>query len=213
MNSSLLVGIFIGTVVSLGYDIYRNQCTIQRLFLRLMIFIALLCWALFFPSKAEAWCDNCKPIPNHLIDGVLDIYRNEGEASERLILEIKEITDKYAFDGDDAFMVSIGAGMSALPSGGDPRIIAVAVVLANSATYFCKTVMCHWKTTYMVNELEYHLYYYKQITEELLHNRLMCPDCHKIYFWTHYMGNSRLYFNHYPPCSFESEGCSCEEDN
>lgn len=208
MPESFLIGASVGLFVSVCYKISHQSYDFRWEAFVLIVFIII---SFFIPAKAEAWCDKCKPIPNHLLNGALEIYRHQGEESERLILEIKALTDEYSFNGSDAFMASIGAGMTALPEAGDPRAVAVAVILANTATYFCKTVQCHWKTAFKLNELEFHLYYLKQTSEELLHNRFMCLDCHHIFFQTHYMGNRKFYINHYPPCSFEEDGCNAEE--
>lgn len=208
--NSFLIGAFTGFIVSCGYAIYERKFTRNIFIAHAFVIICVLIFYLLTPAKAQAWCDNCKPIPYHLNNGVIKLYQYQGETSERLILEVKALTDEYSFNGSDAFMTSIGAAMATLPSGSDLRVIAISVILANTATYFCKTLECHWKTVYLLNELEYRFYFFKQLGEELLHNRFMCADCHTLYFRINYMGHSKLYFNHYPPCSFQEEGCIYE---
>ena len=209
MNESFIIGILSGTLVSLVYDVYKDKMEIKILYIRIIILLIMLLLIFFLPSKCNAWCDNCKHIPFNLQDNIIDLYKKEGEESERLILEIKDLSDKYSFNIDDAFMTSIGAAFASLPNG-DIRTIIVSVVLANAAVYFCKTSDCHWKTVSLMNQLEYHLYFFKRLGEELVRNKFMCINCHKIHWNTYYLGPRNLYLIYYPPCIFFEDECECE---
>ena len=207
MNESFLIGIAVGTLVSLGYSQYQGKLTRPLIIWQLLLFVILLLGSLFWPSRAHAWCDKCWNIPASSQWMYVKSYCQYGEDAERLIQEIKVLTDEYSMNGSDVFMASIGAAMAALPSGAEPRMIFVSVLLANTATYFCKTVECHWKTVHLIDELEYNLYRFKKLGEELLRNKFRCSECSRIYQQIYYFGSSTIYFNEYPPCCFDEEGC------
>lgn len=211
MLTSFIIGIVVGTLVSCIYKFYKKEFNLKFVVIQTILIIFLLLCGLFYPNKGNAWCDNCKTIPPHLLCNYVENCEFRLAEADRVRAELKILTDKYAYNGSDLFMTSVGAAMAALPTL-EPTTIAVSLILANTAVYFCKTVECHWKTVQLLNELEFHLYFYKQSSEELLHNRYLCDDCHKIFFYINYLGHSKLYFNQYPPCAFEEEGCIAEID-
>jgi hypothetical protein len=212
MKEPLLIGALVGFLVGNLWDIHYHILTKKRFFIRTLILILTIIASLFVPNKVEAWCNNCIPLTSRYYSNVSRNYQYHGEQAERLILEIKEITDEYAMNGSDVFMASVGSAMAALPSGCDPRAIFVSMILANTATYFCKTVECHWKTVHLIDELEFHLFSFKKLGDELLHSRILCFHCHEIYFKIHYMGARQYYLDKYPHCCFSSEGCTPEYD-
>ena len=209
MHPSFIIGAISGTIVSCVYKIYKKEFDLRFVVIQTLLVIFVLLCGLLYPNKGNAWCDNCKSIPSHLLNNYAENCEFRLAEVERIRADVKVLTDQYAFNGNDLFMTSVGAAMTSLPSG-QISTLAVSVILANTAVYFCKTVECHWKTVQLLNELEFNLYFYKQSSEEILHNRYMCPDCHKIFFYINYLGNSNLYFNQYPPCAFEEEGCTLE---
>lgn len=211
MHPSFITGIVVGTTVSFIYNLYKKRLTKTYFIIETLLIIFLILIGLLYPDKGNAWCDNCKTIPPHLFCNYVKNCEFRQAEAERIRAEVKLLADQYAFNGNDLFMTSIAAGMSSLPSG-ELTTIAVSVILANTAVYFCKTVECHWKTVHLLNELEFHLYFYKQSSEEILHNRYLCPDCHEIFFHINYLGYSKLYFNQYPPCAFEEDGCLLETE-
>lgn len=212
MNESLLIGASVGYTVGMIYDVYYLKLNHKRFCIRSALFILLVILSFFIPSKAHAWCDKCKPITSYYYPSVSKLYQSYGEDAEKLILEIQELTDQYAMNGSDVFMTSIGAAMTSLPSGGDPRSIFVSVLLANTAVYFCKTVECHWKTVALMDRLEYYLFSFKKLGDELLHMRFLCQDCFYIYIDLNFRGRRKFYINEYPPCCFEFDGCEIDPE-
>ncbi len=202
-----LIGAFIGTLVCLFCEIKNKKFSWRNLIFRFFILLLLILGVFLIPSKAHAWCEKCKPIPYKFHESILKLYREQGERAEELILQIKELTDQYAFNGEDAFMTSVGTGMASFGEEG-PIASAVAIILANSAVYFCKTCQCHWKTVYLMNELHFRLFYFKKLGEEIIHTRWMCLDCYNTYFMFNFWGDKRIYLAIYPLCALEEDGCS-----
>jgi hypothetical protein len=206
MNSSLVTGYLIASAVHIYFQKKEGEIPKKQYAIRLLLLIILWLIVLFYPQKGNAWCDKCPYIPHTHLDSCIEFYKEQGQRSEELILQITKLTDQYGFNGEDAFMATVGAGMASFVEGG-PVASVVSIILANAGVYFCKTSMLHWKTVTLLKELHSRLFYFKKLGEEIVHNRFMCTECGKFYFRLHYMGDRSDLYKVYPPCAFESGGC------